>query len=190
MSLLPLSSNSLIKRLPLLRTREKSIRYLIYGQLAFYGFYVTNNGPLKMFQEHATVVSRSSAITSVLYFHFANYNLPALLFNSGVIYTLGNYHVLKYGQNHFLRLLGIVAAGGALAALQSSYSSDTFRAEGGFDLSGGLIAYHVFKNPAWFSYGLHPFAALSLLVLLYANYGERAGFGGLGAGYLAYLLAL
>ena len=98
--------------------------------------------------------------------------------------------MLKYGQNHFLRLLGICAAGGALVALQSAQGSDTFRAEGGYDLSGGLIAYHVFNNPAWFSYGIHPVVVLSLLTLLYASYGERAGFGGLGAGYLAYLLAL
>lgn len=72
----------------------------------------------------------------------------------------------------------------------SAHNNPDFSARGGFAISGGLIGYHVFKNPAWFAWGLGPVALLSLFTLYSAFYGDRTGIAGLGAGYLAFLLAL
>lgn len=47
-------------------------------------------------------------------FHFANFKLPWLLFNSAILYTIGNYHVLKYGTPHFLKFFALSAGAGAL----------------------------------------------------------------------------
>jgi hypothetical protein len=112
------------------------------------------------------------------------------LFNTGIVYTIGNYHAKKYGQNHFLRLLGLSCLAGGAIALATSYSNENFVASGSFDISGGLIGYNLFRNPAWFAWGVHPLGLLTLFTLYTAFYGDRAGFAGLSAGYLAFLLAL
>lgn len=57
-------------------------------------------------------------------------------------------------------------------------------------LSGGLIAYNVFKNPVWFKYACGPIGYLALFTLYAAFYNDYAAFSGLGAGYLVFLLGL
>ncbi len=117
-------------------------------------------------------------------------NLPTVLFNSAILYTLGNYHVVKYGQNHFLKILGLLIATGSITAGVSARNDASFTASGGSCISGGLIAYHAIKNPAWFQYAANPFLLLSLFAIYSAYQGDRAAIAGLGAGYAAFLFAL
>lgn len=103
---------------------------------------------------------------------------------------MGNYHVLKYGQTHFLKIFGAAALAGSLVAAVSGRRDDSFVAEGGIATSGGLIAYHIFKNPSWFRFGLGPIPLLGLFTLYCALYKDKVGLGGAAAGYLAFLAAI
>ena len=127
---------------------------------------------------------------SAFNFHLANFSLPWLLFNSGVMYTVGNYHVTKYGKSHFLRLLGLSALGGSLAAAYAVHNDRNFTASSSIALTGGLLGYNIFKNPQWFRYGLRAFPLLFLFTLYSAFYNDRAALGGLSAGYLFFVLGL
>ena len=82
-------------------------------------------------------VTDRSPVHSVLFFHLFNQGPLSLLFNAGIMYTIGNYHVKKYGQNHFLRLVSLSCLAGGAIALTSAYSNRDFVASGSFDISGG-----------------------------------------------------
>ncbi len=56
--------------------------------------------------------------------------------------------------------------------------------------AAGLITYNVFRNPGWFKFLLRPLPLLAALSLYGAFYGDRAAFGGIAAGYLAFLFGL
>ena len=51
---------------------------------------------------------------SLLTFHFAHTSLAPLLFNCGVLATLGASHVATLGVAHFLKVYGASCATGAL----------------------------------------------------------------------------
>lgn len=56
--------------------------------------------------------------------------------------------------------------------------------------AAGLIAYNVFRNPGWFKYGFRALPMLAVLGLYGALYEDRAAIGGMGLGYLAFVLGL
>ena len=132
-----------------------------------------------------------SNFESLLYFHFAHTSIAQFIFTSGVLYTLGNYHVAAYGCSSFIRLFGLSALGGtALTAwgLRSGQSTET--QAGAMAPASGLIAYHVFRNPGWFKFALKPLPLLAAITLYAAFYGDRAAMGGVGFGYAAFVLGL
>ncbi len=103
---------------------------------------------------------------------------------------MGNYHVVKYGRNHFLRLLGLSAAAGTLSTGLATKNDREFSSAGGIALSAGLITYHAFRNPLWFKFGISSYPLMALIILYSAFNNDRAALGGVGAGYLAFLAAL
>ena len=129
-------------------------------------------------------------ISSLITFHFANFSLPWLLFNSAILYTIGNYHVLKYGQAHFIKILALSATAGSFMSALAVHNDKNFIATGGISFSSGLIGYNAFKNPAWFKFALNPVSLIAALVLYSVFYNDRAALGGLGLGYAAFLAGL
>lgn len=88
-----------------------------------------------------------SPLQSVFNYHVFNLELPSLIFNGAVFYTLGNYHLQKYGKTHFLRLLGVSALAGSLVSAYTINRDPSYTAKGSISLSAGLIGYNVMKNP-------------------------------------------
>jgi membrane associated rhomboid family serine protease len=84
---------------------------------------------------------------SLIWQHFGHTCPIQFLFNSALLYTVGNYHVLAYGSTHFLTLYALAALGGSLFTGVDLYSNEKGYYAGAIAPSAGLIAYHVFKNP-------------------------------------------
>ena len=143
-----------------------------------------------MSYKRALTLNADSSILSTLTCTFFHTDLTYLAFNSAILYTIGNYHVLKYGTNHFLRLNFAAALAGAAFTAYNIKTNEHQYLAGGIPQTGALIAYNVFKNPAWFKYGLNPISLLSLFVLYGAFYNDRAATAGVATGYLAFLIGL
>ena len=118
MNFLPLRGGSLVSRVPLLRPRTSTIQYLLLGNTALYGYYLLSSGPKRLQFRKVFVAEEDSSQLSFLFCHFGHTSLPMFLFNSACLYTIGNYHVVKYGCNHFIKLyaLGCIAGGLLTAA--------------------------------------------------------------------------
>ena len=156
---------------------------------AIYGAYVLTSGPGKLNFQARYTAGPNTFHEGLIYFHFMHTSLTQFLFTSGVLYTLGNYHVAAYGAKSFLTLFGASALGGSILTAVGIKSGTTSQTQAGaMAPAAGLIAYHVFKNPSWFKFKVGPVPALALLTLYGAYYGDRAAFGGIGAGYLAFVL--
>ena len=185
------TQNTLVKSLPLQAPRSSTIRKLMLANTALYGLYVVGSGPFKLRYEHLFTATPESRIESLAYFHFAHTSLPQFLFNQGIFYTLGNYHVAAYGCASFLSLFGAAALGGSVLTAAGLFSGKTQHQQAGaMAPAAGLVTYHAFKNPGWFRFLLRPIPALALLTLYGAYYGDRAAIGGVSFGYLAFLLGL
>ena len=120
MNFLPLRGASLINRVPFYKPRSQTIQYLLLGNLSVYGLYLLATGPRKLQYRRNFVLEQDSNYTSFLLCHFGHTSLTNLIFNSAIIYTIGNYHVLKYGCTSFLMLYGLgCVAGGVMAAMNA-----------------------------------------------------------------------
>ena len=191
MNLLQLTSNSLVKNLPIHRPRSSTIKNLLYLNSAMYAYYLFGSGPQRLKYEHRFAAGPESSYLSLFNFHFSHTSLTQFLFTSGVLYTLGNYHVTAYGCNHFLRLFALSALGGSVLHAIGLQSGATQHVQAGaMAPAAGLIAYHVFRNPGWFQFFLKPLPLLALLTLYGAFYGDRAAIGGISFGYLAFIFGL
>ena len=180
-----------MKRLPLNTPRTKIIKNLLIANAGIYGIYLLSPGPYKMQFQRQFTAAPDSNFESLAYFHFAHTSLAQFVFTSGVLYTLGNYHVAAYGCSHFMRLFGASALGGSiLTTIGLKSGSATQGQAGAIAPAAGLIAYHVFRNPAWFKFALGPVQLLAALTLYGAVYGDRAALGGIGFGYLAFIFGL
>lgn len=87
----------------------------------------------------------------MIYFHFAHTSVAKFILTSGVLYTIGNYHILTYGCMSFMRLYGLSALGGTILTYQGLKSGRSTETQAGaMAPASGLIAYNVFRNPGWF----------------------------------------
>lgn len=188
--LLPLISQTSVKRLPVYTPRNKYIKYFLMFNAAAYGLYQLSSGPAKLAIKNNWEVNEHSRLMSLAKYHFTNFSLTSLLFNGAIFYTLGNYHIAKYGCTHLLTLLTASALSGSILSGLQIQRDSSFEAKGSISLSAGLIAYNIFKNPVWFKYAVGPIGFLSLFALYATFYNDYAAFGGLGAGYLVFLLGL
>lgn len=187
MNTLPFRGAGLVKRLPIYTARTSTIKYILGANLFTFGLYHLSTGPSQLAQQQVLQLGPNSSIVSLLTSHFSYTNPLSLLFHGGILYTIGNYHVLKYGCSHFLTLYGAGLAIGGLLAAYELYSNRNIHHLGGSAGTGALIAYNVMKNPQWFKFGLNPFYLLTAYALYASFYGDRAAFGGLAAGYLSFL---
>ena len=147
MNLLPFATNTLVKRLPIYSTRTNTIKYLLALNVGLYALYQVSPGPTKLTYRRAFVIESTSAQSSLLFCHFGYTTLPSLLFNGAILYTIGNYHIQKYGRNHFLRLYGLgLLAGAALAGYNARTNRNQY-VSGGIAGTGVLLGYNIFKNP-------------------------------------------
>ena len=125
MNLLPFAQNSLVKSLPIHTPRSNLIKKLLLANSAIFGIYLISSGPYKMTYNRKFTAGPESGFESLAYFHFAHNSIPQFLFTSGIFYTLGNYHVTKYGCSSFMRLFGLAAAGGSLLTAAGLFSGST-----------------------------------------------------------------
>ena len=146
-----LTSNSLVKRLPICAPRNKLVQRLLYANAALYGMYLLGSGSFKLAYERLFTAAPNSNSESLLLFHFGHTSLPQFLFTSTVFYTIGHYHATAYGCSHFMRLFALSALGGSvLQAIGLRTGGTTQTQAGAMAPAAGLIAYNVFRNPAWF----------------------------------------
>ena len=94
--------------------RHGMIKRLVQMNVGLYGLYLFMNGPQGIvFRNYFTLDSNSSVLALPLS-NFGHTSVIALLFNSGILWTIGNSHAMKYGCVHFTMVFG---AGCAVATL-------------------------------------------------------------------------
>ena len=99
----------------MLAPRHGMIKALIYSSSALYGLYLVAPGPVQNFHKQTFTMSRESGVTAFFTSHFYHTELHSFLWNMGVLYTVGNWHALKYGCLHFSKVAGIGALAGVAA---------------------------------------------------------------------------
>mmetsp|Transcript_27589 Transcript_27589/g.20713 ORF Transcript_27589/g.20713 Transcript_27589/m.20713 type:complete len:138 (+) Transcript_27589:180-593(+) len=136
------------------------------------------------------VLSETSNILSPFLCHFNHQSLLWFLFNCGVLYTIGNYHLLKHGASHFFTVYGAGMAMGSVFTLYQLQRDHDAKLSGAVSGSAALFGYNLFRNAHWFKFGLASMSWLALLMVYCVYAGDRAAFGGFSAGYLIFLLGL
>ena len=190
----------LVQNLPSLKNQVKEhnlINYMIGGNLAIFGAYMFASGPKQERVKSELTVTPGSRFTSIVTFHGVHTSVMPLLVNCGALATLGMYHYKTLGQLSFLRLFGLGCAFSSLAVMASRAVHPDQRYAGHIGASAALLSYHAFRQSMgafkFIPYPLNILSPMALVgsTLLYALYCEdKAVIGGLGAGYLAFLLCL
>ena len=127
----------------------------------------------------------------MLTMHFCNTKLIPLVFNTFVLASLGNAHILAHGLTSFAAVYGGSCGMGAAMSAYDMRSNAAQVQAGGMAGSAGLIAYHAMRNPGWFNMRAGKAAGILFGLLSYSMvYNDKAALGGVGAGYAAFCLAL
>ena len=184
------SSIHLVKALPAAYERPLLIKQLLTANLAFFGIYHLSCGSQKLRMRRTVCLEPESGITSLATFHFCHTNIVPLLFNCGVLATLGSSHLVHMGASHFASVYFGSCAAGAVFAAWDMRSNPNQTQAGGMAGSAGLIAYHAMRNKHWFRAGFTPMMALGGMLLYGMVYDDKAALGGTSAGFAAFLLAL
>ena len=171
--------------------RHGMVKQWVALNAGLFGLYVVSTGPWGHIYRQYMTLEANSSVLAVPTCHFGHTSLAAFLFNSGVMWTLGNSHVRKYGCAKFAAVLGVSCGVASLAGLAAVQSEPRQVIAGGMAASAGLITYNVFKNPAWFAFlRYNPYLGLIALMSYGVYNKDVACLGGIGGGYLALLLAL
>ena len=136
-------------------------------------------------------VSPESGLQSLATFHFCHTSAMPLLVNLAALSTLGTYIAKAQGTASFMRIFGLGCAGASLAVATDARSNNKQVQAGSMGASSAMLTYGAFKYPQYFA--LLKFQPISFvaLALAYGIYVEdKAVVGGIGAGYLAILMAL
>ena len=138
---------------------------VVGGTAMAYAAYKLSSGPSQLRYERYLTLQPESKFTGLLAFNFFHTDLMSLAFNSAVIATLGKYTYNMHGQNKFLQLFGMGAAGSALLCGLSAYNDHSFRAAGMMGPSAALITYHFFNDPRTIRiWHMHPTLAFAAFV--------------------------
>ena len=110
--------------------------------------------------------------------------------NFATLYTIGNYHNLKYGHKSFLALY----LGGCLAGhifTQKRVTHEQRRSYQYSSLAGAstLIGYNLFKNPQWFKF-VKPIPLLAAMLTWSMIYEDRMTGTGTLAGWALFLAGI
>jgi membrane associated rhomboid family serine protease len=164
------------------------IKQLILLNSVFYGAYLISSGPTGLLYKKYFTLGGGSSITGVGLCHFSHTSMFSFALNSGVLYTIGNSHALKFGCPHFAMIAGAGLAGATALGLNHVYHNNEQTIAGASGATAALITYNVFKSPGFFKYKrLPPYLWLAALLITGAYNKDMGIIGGYGAGYLAFL---
>lgn len=150
-------------------------------------------GPLSQTYKNYMTLDANSSILSLPLCHFGHTSAFALLFNTGVLWTIGNSHAKMYGCMRFVKVFGAGCAVATLLAAKEVYSNGGPQLAGSIGGTSALITYNVFKNPHWFNaikYVPLPFLLLAAMSMYGAHEKDFGIIGGVTGGFAAMLLAL
>ena len=94
----------------------------------------------------------NSSVLSVATCHFGHTNPAALLFNCGVLWTIGNSHALKFGCMGLTTVFGAGCAVASVLGAMHVYKNGGPTIAGGLAGSTALITYNVWKNFHFFNF--------------------------------------
>ena len=106
-----------------LETRHGVVKQLVGVNAVLFGGYFLANGPLGLIYKNHFTLGPNSSVLSVGLSHFGHTSTPAFLFNSFVLWTIGNYHAKQYGCTRLAKLLGLSCGiASVLGAYEAQYS--------------------------------------------------------------------
>ena len=100
---LPSLSNPLMNGV----ARHGMIKQLVGLNVALFGTYTLVSGPVGLMYKKYFTLDANSSILSVPLCHFGHTSALSLAINSAALWTLGHYHVTKYGCTHFMSVFGL-----------------------------------------------------------------------------------
>jgi len=186
-----LGAETLIRNLPAATARPALIKQLVTANVAAYAYYSYASGAGKIRYRNFWTLQPESGPQCLFTFHFCHTNLAPLLFNVGLLATLGSHHVARHGVNHFAKIFGISAAGAALFAGYDMRTNAKQTQAGGLGVSAGFLTYYIMRDPSALKYlRFTPLSILAAMTFYGVYYDDKAVLGGLAAGYGAFLAAL
>ena len=99
-----------------LYNRTPAIAGLIGLNLGFYGLYKFSCGPKQSRMRRTFTLQPEGSYMSLFTMHFAHTSLMPLLFNTAILFSLGNAHVLAHGLTSFATIYGASCGAGAVNA--------------------------------------------------------------------------
>jgi len=108
------SSYNLVKNLPATAERHNIIKQLLTLNVGVYAYYKLSSGPSRLRLKRDFTLQPESGPQTLLTYHFVHTNIWPLLFNCGILATVGSQLVALKGATNFMRLLAVGAAGSAL----------------------------------------------------------------------------
>ena len=167
------------------------VKNLFLGQLAFYATYELVSGPSRMKLKRYFTVTPDSGLQSLATFHFCHTSPLPLLVNLGALGTLGTHVFRTAGAGAFTSVFGLGCAAATLAVAMDARSNSKQVQAGSLGASSALLAYSAFRHPSvFFVMRMQPLTYVAAALAYGIYYDDKAVIGGLGAGYLAFLMAL
>ena len=83
------------------------VKQWVAANIALYGCYMLATGPLRNVYRQYFTLDANSSFLSLGTCHVGHTSLAALAVNSGVMWTLGNTHVRKFGCAQLAGVLGL-----------------------------------------------------------------------------------
>ena len=71
-----------------------------------YAIYTFGSGPLGLTYKKFFTLDGNSSILGSVFGHVGHTSPATLLLNTGILWTIGNRHVMKYGCSHFMTIFG------------------------------------------------------------------------------------
>jgi membrane associated rhomboid family serine protease len=174
------------KYYPLFRDRHYLIKGLVGCNVALYAYYKQAPGANKMLYEADLTISAKAGWISLIFAPFCHVDFSSLVWNTGLLWTIGNYHVLNKGVCHFSLVFGAgLALGSLFTIIQLKSNRDAYMA-GPQAGTAALLSYNAITNPAWFKV-INPYFLLAALAYQSAINGAHYNAGGVFAGYLTFL---
>mgnify|MGYP006116400649 CR=1 FL=1 len=83
---------------------------MVMLNVGLYGAYFLMSGPLGLMYKKYMTLDANSSIISPATCHFGHTSAVSLFINSAALWTLGHYHVTKYGCMRFVSVFGLSCA--------------------------------------------------------------------------------
>ena len=127
--------------------RHGMVKQMVLLNVGLFAGYKLMSGPMGLlYKKHLTLDANSSVLSPFLC-HFGHTPTSQLLINSAALWTLGHYHVTKFGCARFAALLGVSYAAATVLGVAHVRGNAEATIAGGMAGTAGLITYNVFANP-------------------------------------------